>query len=328
MLCPGAWWDSHQAPVAFMVIKGYNVIPLLRKTAQEIDTDRVSTLAAATAYYFFFSLFPLLLFLTPLLGVVGDGQKLMESLLSRLSATLPGDALSLLRKTLSEVLTSSGGAGVMSIGALLAGWSGSNIFGSLMDALNVAYDATETRPFWKRILIRLGCLAFSGVVVIGATLVFLDGERLAHWVGDTLRLGAAGVAAVTVVEFVLAASLMVALGVMIYKVLPNVQQRWSHLVVASVLTTVLWILATLLFRLYVQNFTSFNKTYGTIGGVIALLSWMYYTMFVVLAGGELASELHHGSGAVDPEKGAIYLGRIVSESGPGRASMEKVNRTR
>jgi membrane protein len=320
--------ESPQAPAAFMIIKGFNVIPLLKKTAQEIDEDRVGTLAAATAYYFFFSLFPLLLFLTPLLGLVGNGEQLMESMLSRLSATLPGDALSLLRKTLREIVTSSGNAGVMSLGALLAGWSGSNIFGSLMDALNVAYDATETRPLWKRILIRLGCLALAGVVVIGATLVFLDGERLAHWVGDSLHLGTAGVAVVTTTEFVIAFALMVALGVMIFKLLPNVQQRWSHLVVASVVTTVLWVLATLLFRLYVQHFGSFNKTYGTIGGVIALLSWMYYTMYVVLAGGELASELHHGSGAVDPEKGAIYLGRIVSESGPGRASMEKVNRSR
>jgi membrane protein len=197
-----------------------------------------------------------------------------------------------------------------------------------MEALNVAYDAAETRPFWKRIAIRLGCLALSGVVVIGATLVFLDGERLAHWVGDSLHLGAVGVVVVTTVEFMAAFALMIALGVMIYKLLPNVQQRWSHLVVTSAITTVLWVLATLLFRLYVQHFGSFNKTYGTIGGVIALLSWMYYSMYVVLAGGELASELHHGSGAIDPEKGAIYLGRIVSESGPGRASMEKVNRSR
>jgi membrane protein len=311
-----------------MIIKGYNVVPLLKKTAQEIDRDRVGTLAAGTAYYFFFSLFPLLLFLTPLLGLVGNGQELMESMLGRLSATLPGDALSLLRKTLSEIVTSSGNAGVMSVGALLAGWSGSNIFGSLMEALNVAYEATETRPLWKRIVIRLGCLALSGVVVIGATLVFLDGERLAHWVGDSLHLGAVGVAVVTTVEFVAAFALMVALGVMIFKLLPNVQQRWSHLVAASAITTVLWVLATLLFRVYVQHFGSFNKTYGTIGGVIALLSWMYYSMYVVLAGGELASELHHGTGAIDPEKGAIYLGRIVSESGPGRASMEKVNRSR
>jgi membrane protein len=311
-----------------MVVKGFNVIPLLKKTVQEIREDGISSLAATTAYYFFFSLFPLLLFLTPLLGLVGNGQQLMESMLSRLSATLPADALSLLRKTLGEIITSSGGAGVMSLGALLAGWSGSNIFGALTDALNVAYEVAETRPFWKRLLIRLGCLVSAGVVVIGATLVFLDGERLARWAGETLHLGAAGVAAVTVAEYVVALALLVGLGVMIYKWLPNVQQRWSHLVVASLVATVLWILATLLFRLYVQNFGSFNKTYGTIGGVIALLSWMYYTMFVVLAGGELASELHHGSGAVDPDKGAIYLGRIVSESGPGRASMEKANRSR
>ena len=74
--------------------------------------------------------------------------------------------------------------------------------------------------------------------------------------------------------------------------------------------------------------SSLNKTYGTIGGVIALLSWMYYTMLVLLSGGELAAELHHGSGAVDPLKGAIYLGRIVSDSGPGTPSMEKIKPAR
>src|SRR5580765_2017115 len=115
-----------------MIIKGYNVIPLLEKTVKEIGADGISTLAAETAYYFFFSLFPLLLFLTPLLGLVGNGRELMEGLLARLSTTLSADALSLIRRTLEEIVTSSGGAGVMSVGVLLAGWSGSNIFGSLM----------------------------------------------------------------------------------------------------------------------------------------------------------------------------------------------------
>jgi membrane protein len=306
-----------------MIIAGFHVMPLLKKTVREVGEDRVPSLAAETAYYFFFSLFPLFLFLTPLLSLVGNGPELMESMLSRLSATLPADALSLLRRTLGEIVTSSGGAGVMTLGVLLAGWTGSNIFGSLMEALNVAYDVTETRPFWKRLALRLGCLVIAGVVVLLATAVFLDGERLAHWVGDSMGLGAAGVAVVTALELVLAFCLLVGLGVMIFRLLPNVHQEWRHVVVAAIVTTVLWVVATLLFRLYVQHFGAFNKTYGTIGGVIALLSWMYYTMFVVLAGGELASELHHGTGAVDPEKGAIYLGRIVSESGPGRASMEK-----
>ncbi len=305
-----------------MIVAGYNVVPLVKKTVREIRDDGIPSLAAETAYYFFFSLFPLLLFLTPLLGLVGNGPQLMESMLSRLAATLPGDALSLLRRTLGEIVTSSGGAGVMTLGALLAGWTGSNIFGSLMEALNVAYDVAETRPFWRRLLLRLTCLAVAGVIVLLATAVFLDGERVAHWVGDSMHLGAAGVAAVTALELVIAFTLLVGLGVMILKLLPNVHQQWWHVVLASVVTTVLWIVATLLFRLYVQHFGAFNKTYGTIGGVIALLSWMYYTMFVVLSGGELAAEIHHGTGAVGPEKGAIYLGRIVSESGPGRASMD------
>ena len=192
-----------------------------------------------------------------------------------------------------------------------------------MNALNVAYDVSETRPLWKRMLLRLACVVVAGVVVILATAVFLDGERLASWAGESMRLGQVGVTVVTVLEFVLAFALLVALGVLIFRLLPNVKQRWSHLIVASLVTTLLWIVATLLFRAYVQNFASFNKTYGTIGGVIALLSWMYYTTFVVLSGGEFASELHHGTGAVGPEKGATYLGRIVSERGPGHASMSQ-----
>ena len=309
-----------------MIIRGYVVAPLVKQTMREIVEDRIPSIAAETAYYFFFSLFPLLLFLTPLLGVVGNGPALMESMLARMSATLPADALSLLRRTLGEIVTSSGGGGVMTLGALLAAWSGSNIFGSLMNALNVAYDVSETRPLWKRLLLRLACVVIAGAVVLLATAIFLDGERLASWVGESMRLGQLGVTVVTVLEFVLAFGLIVALGVLIFGLLPNVKQRWSHLIVASLVTTLLWILATLLFRAYVQNFSSFNKTYGTIGGVIALLSWMYYTTFVVLSGGEFASELHRGTGAVGPEKGATYLGRIVSESGPGNASMSQSTR--
>lgn len=308
-----------------MVIKGYNVLPLVRKTVREIGEDRIPSLAAETAYYFFFSLFPLLLFLTPLLGLMGNGEQLVEALLSRLSATLPPDALSLLRRTLAEIVQASGGPGIMSAGVLLAAWSGSNIFGSLMEALNVAYDATETRPWWKRVLRRLVCLGASGTVVIAATAIFLFGDRIAPWVGDALHLGVTGVVAFTFLEYLVAFVVVVALGAVIYKLLPNVPQRWTHVIVASAVATVLWVAATLLFRTYVSHFGSFNKTYGTIGGVIALLSWMYYTMFVVLSAGELASELHQGTGALDPERGAIYLGRIVSEPGPARASMEKVN---
>jgi membrane protein len=320
--------DACHSPSATgtMIIKGFNVVPLVKKTVREIGEDRIPSLAAETAYYFFFSLFPLLLFLTPLLGLVGNGRELMEALLARLSATLPGDTLSLIRRTLEEILTSSGGAGVMSLGALLAGWSGSNIFGSLMQSLNVAYDVSETRPWWKRMVLRLACLAASGLTVLLATSVFLDGERIAQWAGATLGLGSVGVTMLTIAELVAATLLLVGMGAVIYKYLPNVRQRWWHVIICSAIATVLWILATLVFRLYVQHFGTYNKTYGTIGGVILLLTWMYYSMFVVLVGGELASEIHHGTGAIDPDKGAIYLGRIVTQEGPGRASFDLKSR--
>jgi membrane protein len=306
-----------------MVIKGYNVVPLVKKTFRELGEDRIPSLAAETAYYFFFSLFPLLLFLTPLLGLVGNGRELMEALLSRLATTIPADALSLLRRTLTEVISTSGGAGIMSAGALLAGWSGSSIFGTLMDALNVAYDVSETRRWWHRQLLRIGSLLISGIIVFAATFVFIDGESLSGWVSRTLHLGSFGTTMWTIMQTLAAVMLIVALGVALFKLLPNVQQRWTHVIVAALVTTVLWLVATLVFRMYVQHFGSYNKTYGTIGGVIVLLSWMYYTMLVLLTGGELASELHHGSGAVDPLKGAIYLGRIVSDEGPGTPSMSK-----
>lgn len=309
-----------------MIIKGFNVVPLVKKTVREIGEDRIPSLAAETAYYFFFSLFPLLLFLTPMLGLVGNGRELMESLLGRLSATLPGDTLSLVRRTLEEILTSRGGAGVMSLGALLAGWAGSNIFGSLMQSLNVAYDVSETRPWWKQQVLRLTALAAAGISMLLATMVFLDGERLASWAGETLGLGSAGVTLFGVAEVLIAVLLLVAMGALIYKLLPNVRQRWSHVITCSAIATVLWILATLVFRLYVQHFGAYNKTYGTIGGVILLLTWMYYSMFVVLVGGELAAEIHHGTGAVDPDKGAIYLGRIVTQEGPGQASFDTKDR--
>jgi len=311
-----------------MIIKGYNVVPLLRKTLKEIVEDGVPSLAAESAYYFFFSLFPLLLFLTPLLGVLGNGQELMELLLTHLSATLPGDTLSLIRRTLTEIVDGDGGVGVMTVGVLLAGWSGSAIFGSLTRALNVAYDVTETRPWWKQQVVRLTCLLASGIVVFGATIVFMDGERISRFVGQTLQLGPAGVMAWSIAQLLLSIALLVGLGALVFKLLPNVQQRWSGVLIASTFATVLWIAATLLFRLYVQYFGAYNKTYGAIGGVILLLTWMYYSMFVVLTGGELASEISHGSGAVGPMKGATYLGRIVSQEGPGRASMDRVKQSK
>ena len=302
-----------------MVIKGIRVRTLLEKTFREIGADRVPTLAASAAYNFFFSLFPLLLFLAPLLSLIGNKEQVIGFIMGQVTSVVPSDVAPAIRETLQKVVFASNAPGLMSVGLLLAAWSGSNIFGTLMGALNTAYDVEESRSWIKRQVIRLAVFVLAGVIMSLSTIIFLNGEGVASWLGGLLHLGSFTIAAWTIVQFPMAVTGLVGLAFVTFYLLPNVNQRKRHVLLVAVITTVLWIAATLVFRLYVDHFPP-NPAYGLIGGVIILLTWMYYTMFVVLIGGELASEIHAGTGAIAPDKGAIYIGRIVSGTGPGTPS--------
>jgi membrane protein len=310
-----------------MVIKGYDVGSLLKRTGKEILADGVPTLAAQTAYYFFFSLFPLLLFLTPLLSIVGERDQVMQFLTGQLRSLVEGDAVKPLAEAIQNVVYSENAPGLMSVGALLAAWSGSNIFGSLMTSLNTAYDVEENRPWWKRQLLRLFVFVVAAIIMILATVTILAGEDIIDRVGMWIGIGHTGRLVWKVIQFPLAFSFLVGLGFMVYYFLPNVKQDWRKVLIASAIMTLLWILATLAFRMYVQYFPP-NPTYGFIGGVILLLTWMYYSMFVVLSGGELAAELQHGTGAVKAETGAVYHGRIVSDAPPDASSVARTKQAR
>jgi membrane protein len=296
-----------------MVIKGFRVWPLLKGTVREIGSDRVPTLAASAAYNFFFSLFPLLLFLSPMLSLFGDQREIVGWLIGQLTSTLTPAQVEAMRPIIEKVVFSSNAPGLMSIGLVLAAWSGSNIFGTLMGALNTAYDVKETRPWWKHQAIRLAVFAAGAIVMTASTVIFLEGETIANKIGTALHLGTAALWTWKILQFPVAFLGLAALAFVTFYFLPNVRQQKGQVIVAALITTALWIAATLLFRLYVKNFPP-NPAYGLIGGVIILLTWMYYTMFVLLCGGELAAEIHHGTGAVDPDKGAIYVGRIVSST--------------
>lgn len=296
-----------------MVIKGFRVGLLLKRTIHEIGSDNVGTLAASAAYNFFFSLFPLLLFLSPMLSIFGNSQQLVGWLLAQLTSTLTPEQVEAIRPILDNIVFAKNAPSLMSIGLLLAAWSGSNIFGTLMGALNTAFDTKETRSWIKQQLIRLAVFVGGTIVLTASTIVFLRGEVIANVVGKAIHLGAAAIWVWKIVQFPVAFLGLAALAFVIFYFLPNVRQRKGQVVLVAIITTALWIVATLLFRLYVSHFPP-NSAYGLIGAVIILLTWMYYTMFVLLCGGELASEIHHGSGAIDPDRGAIYVGRVVSSA--------------
>lgn len=296
-----------------MIIGGYRVGPLLKKTASKIGVDQLATLAASAAYSFFFSLFPLLLFLAPLLSLVGDKTRMMSLLMGQLTSVLPPDQLKAVQPLLENIVFATGAPTLMSIGLLLAAWAGSNVFGTLIGSLNNAYEVEESRSWIRQQAIRLATFALAAVIITLTTAIFLGGENIANKVGDALHLSTVFVAVWKIVQIPLAIGGLFALAFVILYALPDINQRKVHVAVGALITTVLWIAATLLFRIYIQHFPP-NPTYGLIGGVIILLTWMYYTMFVVLVSGELASQLHHGTGAIAPKSGAVYLGRVVAES--------------
>ena len=308
-----------------MIFKGYRVGPLLKATGKEILDDGILGLSAQTAYYFFFSLFPLFLFMAPLLGLFGDKQERFNWLMANLASAVPGESIKLMEGVVKDVVFSESAPGMMSIGALLALWSGSNIFGSLMDALNRAYDIKETRPFWKKKLISIAAALFSGVIILSATIVMVGGEDLARAIGTRMGLGESGVKLWTVLQFPIAFAFLVATAWCTFYFLPNLRQDRMQVLVGAIITTLVWLLVTLLFRAYVQNFGSYNKTYGTLGGVIALLTWMYLSMLVILSGGELLAEIQAGTGALNTRRGATLAGRI-SNGTVGRASTDRVER--
>jgi len=308
-----------------MVIKGYRVGPLVKQTGKEVLSDNVLGLAAQTAYYFFFSLFPIFLFLAPMVSLIGDKQETFGLLMSQLAGAVPGEAMALVSNVVREVVLTPNAPGLMSIGALLAAWAGSNIFSALIDALNTAYDVKDTRPWWRKKLIALGAVVVAGVVFALATVVLLAGEDLVSAAANRLGIGQTGRTIWTVMQFPLAIALLIGLAWATFVWLPDVKQNRRQALVGAVVTTVLWLVVTVLFRLYVQNFGSYNKTYGAIGGVIVLLTWMYLSMLTLLVGGELNAELHHGTGAVAPQRGATLAGRIATGSGR-TTSTERVER--
>ena len=308
-----------------MVIKGRRVGALLQATGREILEDGILGLSAQTAYYFFFSLFPLFLFAAPLIGFLGERQEIMAWLIANLRQAVPGEAVDLVDNVVRDVL-SPNTVGVISIGLIGAAWAGSNVFSALIDALNRAYDVEEKRPWWKKKLISLASVVVATVLFVVTSAIMLAGPEIAAWVGRATSMGQAGETMWMVGQYPIALALLIGMLWLIYYFLPNQRQDKTQILAGSAVAAVLWIVVTLLFRAYVANFGAYNKTYGAIGGVIVLLTWMYLTMLAILTGGELNSELHHGTASVEPRKGAVYFGRVVTTRDPGRASNDRIER--
>lgn len=249
----------------------------------KVMDDNITGEAAKVAYYFFLSLFPLILVLFALTGLLG-GDAAFRWIMGAIQGAVPAGTAGYLAEFVAEI-TDKPRPGVLSVGILLTLWSASGVFAALGDGLNTIYGIEQQRSWLRRRAIALALLVLgSALFIVGATLI-LAGPDIAA----ALRLGFAWRALSIPAAFVPLVLLMWS----IYYFLPN--RDLSHVkrcvLGGAIAGTLLWMLATYLFRLYVTHFGSYDRTYGFVGAVILLLLWLYMTAVAILFGGEVAAQL-------------------------------------
>ena len=275
---------------------GLSWLQLGKRVWAEINEDDVWGRAAQLAYYFLLALFPLLIFLTAALGLMlGSGEGLRESLFNYLSRVMPGNAFQLVDTTMNEVEASSN-AGKLSFGLLATLWAASNGMGAITEALNAAYDVKESRPWWRQRLVAIALTIALSILVIAALLLMLWGGKLADFVAAHYQLAGFFPIAWKTLQWPLVFAFMVTSFASIYYFAPDVrEQKWKWLTPGSAIGVVLWLLVSFGFKLYLHYFDSYPKTYGSLGAVIVLMLWLYFTGCAILIGSEINSEIEHAA---------------------------------
>jgi membrane protein len=266
-----------------------------RKTFREFSDDQCTDLAAALTYYAVLSLFPAAIAILSLVGLVGRGPETVDTLLQILRDVGASSAADTLEPTLTDLSrTQSAGLGLV-IGLAAALWSASGYVNAFARGMNRVYEVEEGRPMWKlrpaMLLVTIVTVVLAAVVALGLVLTGPAAEA----VGDAVGLGSAAVTAWSIAKWPVLLVVVVLIVALLYYATPNVRQpkfRWVS--VGAVVAIVVWIVASALFGFYVANFSSYDKTYGSLAGVIAFLLWLWITNLALLFGAELDAELERG----------------------------------
>ena len=299
---------------------GLSWMQLAKRVWTEINADDVWGRAAQLAYYFLLALFPLLIFLTAALGLMlGSGEGLRQSLFEYLGRVMPGSAFQLVNSTMTEI-TGASNAKKLSFGLLATLWAASNGMGAITQALNVSYDVEESRPWWKQRLVAVVLTIALSVLVITALLLMLWGGRVADFLAAHYQLGGFFPVAWKTIQWPLVFAFMVTSFALIYYFAPDFrEQSWQWLTPGAAIGVALWLLVSLAFRVYLHFFDSYSATYGSLGAVIVLMLWLYFTGAAVLIGGETNSEIENAA-AQQGEPEAKAKGEKATNEKPAQAA--------
>ena len=289
-----------------------------RSAYRDILRHHTLQVAAALSYYFVLSVFPGLIFLSAVIGWMHD-QHLFGSVLALMTRLFPPDTMHVVYSVLQDVLSNHRGT-LLSFGMIGTIWVASTGFNAMIEALDIAYDAPDNRPYWKTRLLAIGLAAICGSLLLIALAVMIVGPRFGEWIAAHLGLSSAFAVVWPALRWTIAISFTVLAVELLYFLAPNVKQRFGASLPGAIFAVVAWNGLSLLLSLYFRHFANFNRTYGTLGGMIALMTWLYWTSFVLLVGAEISAEL-----AKQSKKGGIQP-KNVPEMNVGEADDLRLDR--
>ena len=272
-----------------MIVRVQQIKVALWSAYEDLDRNHTLQMAAALSYYFVMSLFPALVLLSAFVAYL-PLPDLFDQALGLMSRFVPPDSMGVVRKVVSDVVTPNRGA-FLSFGLLGTLWTASGGFAAAIEALNIAYDVEETRPFWKTRPLAVGLTFLIGLLLLSALGVMILGPRFGEWLSYRAHLSQLWVWIWPYIHWTLAVGFAVLAVEALYFLAPNVKQRFWATLPGAVLAVGCWIGLSYLLGVYFRSFANFNKTYGTLGAAVALMVWLYWTGFAMLIGAELNAEL-------------------------------------
>ncbi|MEU9016803.1 YihY/virulence factor BrkB family protein [Actinomadura sp. NPDC048394] len=264
-----------------------------RRAAGEFQRDNLSDWAAALTYYAILSIFPAMLVVVSLIGL--GGKSVTNDLIDNLNGIAPGAVKTVLVNAITQLQNNRAGAGVIAIvGILAAIWSASGYVGAFMRASNAIYDIPEGRPVWKTVPLRVGVTVVTLVLLSASVIAVIVSGPLARKAGDLLGLGSTAVTVWDIVKWPVMLIIVSFLFALLYWAAPNAKRGFRWVTPGGVLAIVLWLAASGVFAAYVTNFSNYNKTYGSLAGIIIFLVWLWITNLAILLGAEMNAELERG----------------------------------
>ncbi len=278
---------------------------MFKRTARETLADDVLNLAAQQAYYFFFALFPALLALISIASFF-PVHNLTDEVVRMLGRVAPPDVIDIVNGQLAKISGDNAG-GLLTLAFLLTLWSSSGAVVSLCGTLNAAYDIIEGRPWWKVRLVAIGLTIALAVFVLASMALIIGGPALAEKIASNLGLGPAFEWTWKILQWPIVFVFTATAIALVYYFAPDAEQDWIWITPGSVFATLLWLVISLGFKVYVSTLGSYTETYGIVGGVMVLLLWFYLSGIALLMGAELNAEIEHAS----------PYGKDVGEKVPG-----------